>query len=59
MELEKVPKITGAPGRTSCAKAIPDSASAKSCAQVAAMVTGDIAPAMQKGETTVAWLCRA
>ena len=59
IELENVPKMTGVPGRTSCAKAIPDSASAKSCAQVAAMVTGDIAPAMQNGETTVAWLFRA
>ena len=27
--------------------------------QAAAMVTDDIAPAMQNGETTVAWLSRA
>ena len=38
---------------------MPDRASAKSWAQVAAIVTGDIAPAMQNGETTVAWLFRA
>ena len=59
MELPKVPNTTGAPGRTSWAKAMPASASAKSWAQVPATVTGDIAPARMKGDTTVAWLCRA
>ena len=52
MELENEPNTTGAPGRTSCANAIPDKASAYNCAEVAAIVTGDIAPAIQKGETT-------
>ena len=52
MELENVPKTTGAPGRTSCENAIPDKASAYSCAEVAAIVTGDIAPEIQKGEIT-------
>ena len=40
IELENVPKMTGAPERTSWANAMPDRASAKSWAQVAAMVTG-------------------
>ena len=50
----KVPKITGAPGRQSCVKAIPASASARICVTVPAVVTGDIAPARINGETTVA-----
>ncbi len=56
MELAKVPKMTGAPGRTSWAKAMPASASARIWAQVPATVTGDMAPARMKGEMTVAWL---
>ena len=59
MELPKVPNTTGAPGRTSCVKAMPESASAKSCAQVPATVTGDMAPARMNGEMMQAWLCRA
>ena len=56
MALAKVPKTTGAPGRTSWAKAMPANASARIWAQVPATVTGDMAPARMKGEITVAWL---
>ncbi len=59
MELAKLPKITGAPGRTSWVKAMPASASARIWAQVPASVTGAMAPASTKGEMIVAWLCRA
>ena len=55
MELPKVPKITGAPFRTSCVVAMPTSASANSCATVPATVTGLMAPARMKGETMQAW----
>ena len=55
----KLPRITGAPGLTSCASAMPASASASVCATVPATVTGDMAPARMKGVTIVAWLARA
>ena len=55
----KLPSTTGAPGLTSCTKAIPAKASAKVCAQVPATVTGDMAPARMKGVMMVAWLARA
>ena len=55
----KLPSTTGAPGLTSCTKAIPASASARVWAQVPATVTGDIAPARMKGVMMVAWLARA
>ena len=55
----KVPKITGAPGRTSWQNAMPDSASASAWAASAATVTGDMAPARMNGEITHAWLCCA
>ena len=55
----KLPSTTGAPGFTSCASAMPASASASVCATVPATVTGDIAPARMKGVTMVAWLARA
>ena len=55
----KLPKITGAPGFTSCANDMPASASASVCAAVPATVTGDIAPARMNGVTIVAWFARA
>jgi len=54
----KEPNTTGQPGRTSCASAIPASASAICCASVAATETGDIAPMSRKGVITTAWLAR-
>ena len=54
IELLKVPNMTGAPGLTSCTKAMPASASAKIWVQVPMTVTGDIAPARINGEITVA-----
>ena len=61
MEIEeaKLPRITGAPGLTSCANAMPDSASANVTVQVPAIVTGDIAPARMNGVVRLAWLLRA
>jgi len=59
IELAKVPNTTGAPGRTSCAKAMPASASARICVSVPATVTGLMAPDRMNGEITVAWLWRA
>jgi hypothetical protein len=50
----KVPKITGAPGRTSCVKATPVSTSASTCDRVAAIVTGLMAPARMNGVMIVA-----
>ena len=55
----KLPNTTGAPGLTSCANAMPASASASVCAAVPATVTGDIAPDRMNGVTIVAWLARA
>ena len=55
IELEKVPKTTGAPGRTSCVKAMPAIASARIWARVPATVTGLMAPERMNGDTTVAW----
>ena len=59
IELAKLPKITGAPGLTSCTKVMPASASASDCAAVPATVTGDIAPARINGVMIVAWLFSA
>ena len=59
IELAKLPKTTGAPGRTSCAKAMPAIASARVWVSVPSAVTGDMAPARMNGVTIVAWLCRA
>ena len=53
-EEAKLPRTTGAPGFTSCASAMPASASARVCATVPATVTGDMAPARMKGVTMVA-----
>ena len=55
----KVPKTTGAPGRTACAKAMPDMASASSWARVPATVTGLMAPARMNGEMMQACPARA
>ena len=55
----KVPKITGAPGRTSWVYAIPDRASASDWAARPATVTGDMAPARMNGDMMQAWLARA
>jgi hypothetical protein len=59
IEAANVPKRTGAPGRTSCVNAAPASTSARICVSVPATVTGLMAPARMKGETTQAWLLRA
>ena len=59
IELAKVPNTTGAPGRTSWVKAMPDMASARSWASVPATVTGLMAPARMKGEMTQACPARA
>ena len=50
------PNTTGAPGRISCASAIPASASATCCTSVAGSDTGDIAPISRNGVITTAWL---
>jgi hypothetical protein len=55
----KLPRMTGAPGRTSWTKAMPASASASVWAHVPATVTGDIAPARMNGVISVAWLASA
>ena len=55
----KVPKITGAPGRTSCVKATPAITSASTCASVPATVTGLIAPDRMNGVMIIAWLAAA
>ena len=59
IELAKLPKITGAPGRISWVKAMPLNASASVCANVPATETGDIAPARMNGAVMQAWLLRA
>ena len=53
------PKTTGAPGRTSCTKVMPASASASVCAATPAVVTGAIAPARMNGVMRQAWLFAA
>src|SRR6202021_2555980 len=50
------PKMTGQPGRISCASAMPDSASASCCTSAAGMVTGDMAPMSRNGVSTTGWL---
>ena len=51
--LVKPPYATGAPGRTSCVKAMPASASAFCCATAPTIVTGAIAPASVNGVITM------
>jgi hypothetical protein len=55
----KVPNTTGAPGRTSCTKAVPAITSASTWASVPATVTGLIAPERMKGVMIRAWLASA
>ena len=55
----KLPKISGAPGRSSCVIAQPTMVSASDCAMAPAVVTGPMAPPRIKGTITAAWLARA
>ena len=48
----KVPKIQGVPGRYNWIKVMPANTSARICAKVPAIVTGDIAPDKMNGVTT-------
>ena len=59
MELAKLPKTTGAPGRTSWVKAMPARPSARVWVMTPTGVTGAMAPDRMKGVTMVAWLLRA
>ena len=47
--------IDGAPGRTSCSSAMPESTSAVCWASAAAMLTGAIEPMRRNGVTRTAW----
>ena len=53
IELRKLPKTNGAPGRISCEKAQHISASAMAWVTEAAVLTGPIAPDSIKGTTTI------
>jgi hypothetical protein len=55
----KLPKITGAPLRSSWVNAQPAMVSASDWAMAPALVTGPIAPPRMKGTITAAWLARA
>ena len=55
----KLPKITGAPGRSSCVSAQPAMVSASDWAIAPALVTGPMAPPRMNGTITAAWLARA
>ena len=59
IELANDPKITGAPGRTSCVNAMPANDSASVWAATPADVAGDIAPARMNGVMIVAWFAAA
>ena len=59
MELAKLPKTTGAPGRKICVRAMPTMPSARVWASTPAGVTGAMAPARMKGATMQAWPVRA
>ena len=52
------PRMTGQPGRASCAREMPASASAICWASVAGIETGDIAPMSRNGVMTTGWLAR-
>ena len=54
-----MPRIAGAPGRSSCVSATHTMASAKHCASPAAVVTGPMAPPRMNGTQTTAWLAAA
>ena len=49
------PRITGVPGRTICASAMPASVSARTSVMQPTAVTGPIAPASTAGTTSTAW----
>src|SRR5262249_10754005 len=53
------PKTIGQPGRTSCTNVMPAIASARVCAQAAAVVTGAMAPDSMNGVTRTPWLAFA
>ena len=53
------PKSIGAPGRTSCAKAIAIRASAVTTAMVPTLLAGVDAAAIENGEHITAWLLAA
>ena len=55
----KLPKTTGAPGRSSWVRAQPASVSASDCAMAPALVTGPMAPPRMKGTRTVPCPARA
>ena len=57
--LKNVPRMHGAPGRTSCAMAIPDNVSATRSDTPAAMETGADAPASRNGVIATGWLYSA
>ncbi len=59
IEVAKVPMITGAPGRHSCAKAMAAVASATTWVKVPATETGDMAPPTMNGEMMHACPARA
>ena len=59
MEERKLPKMTGAPDRSSCVSAQPAMVSASDWAMAPALVTGPMAPPRMKGTTTAHWLARA
>ncbi len=59
IELAKLPMMTGAPGRTSWAKAMPARASARVWVITPTGVTGAMAPDRMKGVTMLACLLRA
>ena len=59
IEDRKLPKITGAPLRSSWVSAQPAIVSAKDCAMAPALVTGPIAPPRMKGTITAACPARA
>jgi hypothetical protein len=58
-EDRKLPKITGAPGRSSWVSAHPTIVSASAWATAPALVTGPIAPPRMNGTTTAHWFARA
>ena len=52
----KLPMMTGVPGRTICASAMPASVSASTSVMQPTAVTGPIAPASTAGTTSTPWL---
>ena len=56
IELRKLPRTKGEPGRTNWENAQTTSASAIACVTEAAVETGPIAPDRMKGTTMMPWL---